>query len=189
MLNRLEEITLRLEKAVPLLEKGADALGKTISLTKSIEDLLDEHLTPTERENLQLLINSQDSGAEEDTTKETKDGISDEKDDFIIISPDSSADFEELNERDLIFPDDEGLPLESDKGQNTSDKSENSSNSQNTVVIRVVDGGPGEKEVTRNLSDDLPDPQDLPQSELSEEDLLDITNSKWSLHERALLEW
>ncbi|KAK6631207.1 hypothetical protein RUM43_014303 [Polyplax serrata] len=181
LLNRLEEITLRLEKAVPLLEKGADALGKTISLTKSIEDLLDEHLTPTERENLQLLINSQDSGAEEDTTKETKDGISDEKDDFIIISPDSSADFEELNERDLIFPDDEGLPLESDKGQNTSDKSENSSNSQNTVVIRVVDGGPGEKEVTRNLSDDLPDPQDLPQSELPDEDRLDITNSQSTL--------
>lgn len=192
LLNRLESITLRLEKALPLLEKGAEALGKSIALTKSLEDLLDEHLTPTEKENLQLIINSQGSEAKEES--EGKEN-SEEKVGFIIISPDSSADFEELSEKDLIFIEEEDVVPESDKGQNASDKSENSSNSQNTVVIRVVEGLESEREdkekaeeeeeeeeeeeLEKDILDEVTEREEDKNLEKSDREKLEMTNSKW----------
>lgn len=190
---------------MPLLEKGADAFGKTVAVTKSLEDLLDEHLTPTEKQNLQILINSQVLPEKEEDQvelvevienlsveeEEPKD-ILEEKDGFIIISPDSSADFEELSEKDLVLNEDESFAPDGDRTQNTSDKSENSSNSQNTVVIRLVNGeeeskkSSGEREEEEeeeSVSDEKKeaeeeDTQNLVVSEVEEEEA-EMTNSKW----------
>lgn len=133
LLNRLENITSRLEKAVPILEKNLEPYQNSIVVTKSLEDLLDEHLTPTEKENLNLLIQSQQSAG-----NQVEGEIESEKNEN-AISPDSSADFEELSEKDLTLNDNERLGNGIDKIFNSaSDKSENSSNSQNTVVNKAV---------------------------------------------------
>lgn len=135
LLIRLENITSRLEKAVPILEKNLEPYQNSFVVTKSLEDLLDEHLTPTEKENLNLLIQSQQQTAGNQLEKED---IENEKNEN-AISPDSSADFEELSEKDLTLNDNERLGNGIDKILNSaSDKSENSSNSQNTVVNKAV---------------------------------------------------
>lgn len=118
LLERLEKITVRLEEAVPVLEKSVGPLSNHFAVTKSLEDLLDEHI------NLFAPKDSEDKSENPENP---------------AISPDSSADFEELSEKDLTINDNEILSREFERILNsTSDKSENSSNSQNTVVSKSV---------------------------------------------------
>lgn len=63
---------------MPLLEETLEPLNKSILVTKSLEDLLDEHLTPTEKEKISGLISDK------------------------LISPDSSADLADLSDRGTV---------------------------------------------------------------------------------------
>jgi len=78
LLERLDSITTRLERTVPLLETTLEPLTRSIVVTKSLEELLDEHLTPTEKEKISDIISDR------------------------LISPDSSADLADLSDRDFI---------------------------------------------------------------------------------------
>lgn len=63
---------------MPILESTLEPLTRTLVVTKSLEDLLDEHLTPTEKEKISGLISDK------------------------LISPDSSADVADLSDRDSL---------------------------------------------------------------------------------------
>lgn len=82
---------------MPILENSLEPLTRSIVVTKSLEDLLDEHLTPTEKEKISGLISDK------------------------LISPDSSADVADLSDRELVpelshddAPNGEDIPLESE---------------------------------------------------------------------------
>ena len=158
LLIRLENITSRLEKAVPILEKNLEPYQNSIVVTKSLEDLLDEHLTPTEKENLNILIQSQSCGNNNNNNNCNNNSQierENEKNEN-AISPDSSADFEELSEKDLTLNDIERLSNGIDKILNSaSDRSENSSNSQNTVVNKETVGRVDEPESNFEKSDEV----------------------------------
>lgn len=159
LLIRLENITSRLEKAVPILEKNLEPYQNSIVVTKSLEDLLDEHLTPTEKENLNILIQSQSCGNNNNNNNNCNNNSPIERENEKnenAISPDSSADFEELSEKDLTLNDIERLSNGIDKILNSaSDRSENSSNSQNTVVNKETVGRVDEPESNFEKSDEV----------------------------------
>lgn len=150
---------------MPVLEKTIEPIQNSVVVTKSLEDLLDEHLTPAEKKNLNLLIGREDS-AETDSRKE----------DANAISPDSSADIDDLSDKEITLNNFDKLL----NGQ--SDRSDNSSNSQDTVV-RAKQEDPGECDAIENcveeeLNNNFEDGIEPEESVVAESEM---TNSKWCM--------